>query len=235
MAGDIGDHFRDVRDTRRKRKRISDQQSPSGTAAASRGRHHQRKTSLNNRSFSINTRRSLDHNQPARPKADPRPRCYDWLPQKQGVHFARNRSSFSDYTSVNVKLDNGMWVQGIGSTHLDIMKGPDDSHGVDSIVLQDVLHLPNAICNGISMAMFDKGTVSYSPIFGCRDQKGVMVWRLDEYCGLHKLALLGDPQGESPLQDTARRRTVDIRQSLSLVLSDADVERIREAIMSNSA
>lgn len=233
MAGDIGEHHHDVRETRRKRKRINDQRSPS-TAAVSQGRQHRRNASLNDRSFSINTRRPHDHNRPA-PRADPRPRCYDWLPQKHGVHFARNRSSFSEYTSVNVKLDNGMWAQGIGTVHLDILKGPDASDGVDNIVLRGVLHLPNAICNGISMALFDKATVSYQPIFGCRDRNGRMVWFLTDHCGLDKLALLGNPQGESPLQDIAHRGDVDMRKSLNLLLTDADVERVKETMTVKTA
>ncbi|GAB7356333.1 hypothetical protein MBLNU459_g7126t1 [Dothideomycetes sp. NU459] len=229
MAGDIGDHFRDVRETRRKRKRISDQHSPSG-AAPSRGRQHQRKTSLNNRAFSINTRQRPDHLRSAPPAADPRPRCYDWMVQKHGVHFARNRASFAEYTRVDVQLDNGMWVQGVGSVHLDILKGADADDGVDSIVLSDVLHVPNAICNGISMAMFDRSTVSFSPIFGCRDRAGNLVWMVNDFCGLHKLALLGHPRGESPLQAAAHRGHIELPGSLNLLLSERDMDCIKEAL-----
>ncbi|KAL1303297.1 hypothetical protein AAFC00_006703 [Neodothiora populina] len=192
------------RDTIKKRKRISDQHLPQPT------RQHQRKTSLNDRTFSINTRRRLDFafppsaaaaaavagddgptmslSSPAQvpttitateddngntfipllsiPKPEPSSqpqqdtsKCYDWLLQQKGIHYTRNATWFTTYTPLNISLSSGLWCQGIGTVTLSPLlqqlpnTGSHHGNNNSQIILRDVLHLPKAPCNGISLPL----------------------------------------------------------------------------------
>ncbi|PWY95529.1 hypothetical protein BO94DRAFT_619949 [Aspergillus sclerotioniger CBS 115572] len=84
----------------------------------------------------------------------PQPRCFDWvlLPTNSNTHIAKNRSSFITYRRAPCKIANQR-VLGIGTVQLRVQRAPDDPR-TNTLVLHDVLHMPNARCNGISVAKY---------------------------------------------------------------------------------
>lgn len=249
-------HSHSVRDTIKKRKRASDGLSNSPpTTHATLQRQHVRKSSLNNRSFSINTRRSLDFVRPV----DLGARCYDWLVLPKGVHFARNKSWFNDaeYTGINVSVTGAagqsLWVQGIGTVKLDIRTSvAAATHTADAttalalgnprpmepgfvtLTLRNVLHVPKAFCNAMSMPMIHEALAMTTNLSGDAAADIGANWMTTPFMGLTKLCLLGDAVGESPLRDMLDddddASTSANLLDLSLCLSDADVQRINAVV-----
>ncbi|RAK99115.1 uncharacterized protein BO80DRAFT_503642, partial [Aspergillus ibericus CBS 121593] len=90
------------------------------------------------------------------PKSQPpkSSRCFDWLllPTNSNTHIAKNRSSFSAYRRAPCKIANQR-VLGIGTVQLRVQRAPDDPR-TNVLVLHDVLHMPGARCNGISVAKY---------------------------------------------------------------------------------
>ncbi|RAH49068.1 uncharacterized protein BO95DRAFT_479707 [Aspergillus brunneoviolaceus CBS 621.78] len=95
------------------------------------------------------TRRARKH-QPAPTSA----RCWDWLllPASSNTHFAKNRASFETYRRAPCKIANQR-VLGVGTVQLRVRRAPNDPR-TTTLVLRDVLHMPHARCNGISVAKF---------------------------------------------------------------------------------
>lgn len=215
------DYHHSPRDTikKRKRNRVSDQHVPQPT------RQHQRKTSLENRSFSINTRRSLDFVRPAELEQ----RCYDWIVQTKGVHYSRNKAWFSTYSPVNIQLENGLWCQGVGLVHLDvrIQQSPGGEGGFRTVVLNDVLHLPKAVCNGFSLAVSSNYVACEA---GLKDSNRGSVLLLDALRGLNKLSLLGSPNGESPLAEMLEDELPSRLLDLGHCLTDSDILHIKDIV-----
>ncbi|GKZ24010.1 hypothetical protein AbraIFM66951_010263 [Aspergillus brasiliensis] len=81
-------------------------------------------------------------------------RCFTWLllPAQSNTHIAKNRSSFSSYRRAPCKIANQR-VLGVGTVQLRVQRAPDDPR-TNTLVLHDVLHMPNARCNGISVAKY---------------------------------------------------------------------------------
>ncbi|GKZ34342.1 hypothetical protein AbraIFM66950_004572 [Aspergillus brasiliensis] len=81
-------------------------------------------------------------------------RCFTWLllPAHSNTHIAKNRSSFSSYRRAPCKIANQR-VLGVGTVQLRVQRAPDDPR-TNTLVLHDVLHMPNAKCNGISVAKY---------------------------------------------------------------------------------
>ncbi|PWY85399.1 hypothetical protein BO83DRAFT_433345 [Aspergillus eucalypticola CBS 122712] len=81
-------------------------------------------------------------------------RCFTWLllPRQSNTHIAKNRSSFSSYRRAPCKIANQR-VLGVGTVQLRVQRAPDDPR-TNTLVLHDVLHMPNARCNGISVAKY---------------------------------------------------------------------------------
>ncbi|KAF1352059.1 hypothetical protein BDV97DRAFT_138252 [Delphinella strobiligena] len=218
-------HPHTVRDTIEKRKRISDHHLSSSQIPATQSRQHARKSSLDNRTFSINTRRSLDFVRPT----DLETRCYDWVIQKRGVHYARNKSWFAQYTAVNIQLNNGLWCQGYGTVRLDVRKSEEE--GFQTLVLHDVLHLPKAVCNGFSLALF--GHLQPTPQ-GLADPNSASTLLVKNFRGLSKLALLGHLVGESPLEEMVEDDMPGNLLDLSVSLNQVDVQKIKDIVSQES-
>ncbi|GAQ33405.1 hypothetical protein AtubIFM56815_003264 [Aspergillus tubingensis] len=81
-------------------------------------------------------------------------RCFTWLllPRQSNTHIAKNRSSFSSYRRAPCKIANQR-VLGVGTVQLRVQRAPDDPR-TNTLVLHDVLHMPNARCNGISVSKY---------------------------------------------------------------------------------
>ncbi|KAI2899503.1 hypothetical protein CBS76997_2368 [Aspergillus niger] len=91
---------------------------------------------------------------PSSPSPSKSNRCFTWLllPPASNTHIAKNRSSFSSYRRAPCKIANQR-VLGVGTVQLRVQRAPDDPR-TNTLVLHDVLHMPNAKCNGISVAKY---------------------------------------------------------------------------------
>ncbi|RAH58677.1 hypothetical protein BO85DRAFT_448688 [Aspergillus piperis CBS 112811] len=91
---------------------------------------------------------------PSSSKSSNSNRCFTWLllPRQSNTHIAKNRSSFSSYRRAPCKIANQR-VLGVGTVQLRVQRAPDDPR-TNTLVLHDVLHMPNAKCNGISVAKY---------------------------------------------------------------------------------
>ncbi|KAL3447998.1 hypothetical protein BJX65DRAFT_89201 [Aspergillus insuetus] len=82
-------------------------------------------------------------------------RCFTWLLTPSGtMHWAKNRSSFRTYSRAPTKIA-GTRVLGVGTVELKVRRGPSpDEDRMNTLVLSDVLHVPNARCNGICLGRY---------------------------------------------------------------------------------
>ncbi|KAL3461456.1 hypothetical protein BJX64DRAFT_289254 [Aspergillus heterothallicus] len=82
-------------------------------------------------------------------------RCWTWLLIPSGnMHWAKNRASFSSYRRAPSKV-GGTRVLGIGTVELKVRRGPSpDDDRMNMLVLQDVLHMPQARCNGLCLERY---------------------------------------------------------------------------------
>jgi hypothetical protein len=139
----------------------------------------------------------------------PRRRCWDWMIVSGTSHYAKNRSSFKEYSRVGQTVSNFViggetYVAGIGTVELNVRTSPKKGSPSRSLVLENVLHIPNAVCNGFSITKYHTthgGTTSLGPVFQGTDEQGSALWYGQSFRGLQKLALAGNPQGESYLDD----------------------------------
>lgn len=137
-----------------------------------------------------------------------RRRCWDWMVVAGDCHYAKNRSAFKTYRRVRDAAGTlfanapRSRVIGIGTVELVVKRSPTDP-STNVLVLENVLHIPDAICNGFC-AMLNGGYESW-------DRGGVTQFFEDayltrpmfyatEFCGLTRLVLAGNPQGESVLE-----------------------------------
>lgn len=118
-------------------------------------------------------------------------------------HYARDRAAFTTYKPVqNGPVEvGGLKVVGVGRVELQVPRSPNDPR-TNTLVLENVLHEPNAICNGISMwnlnVAWDAFTEQvYDPV--TREP----VWYGERCCRLWRLVLAGEPRGVSNMREGA--------------------------------
>ncbi|RAL09837.1 uncharacterized protein BO97DRAFT_472140 [Aspergillus homomorphus CBS 101889] len=106
------------------------------------------------------------HHQEGKP---PTNRCWDWLllPATSNTHFAKNRASFETYRRAPCKIANQR-VLGVGTVQLRVRRAPNDAR-TTTLVLHDVLHMPDARCNGVSVAKY---TGDLSAEYGVGGRRG---------------------------------------------------------------
>ncbi|BCS23895.1 uncharacterized protein APUU_40339S [Aspergillus puulaauensis] len=154
-------------------------------------------------------------------------RCWDWILVPGNMHYAKNRSSFRTYRRAPGKINKNR-VLGVGTVELKVQRAPDDQRP-NTLVLEDVLHLPNAVCNGLCVGKYREGNpgdgMEVAGGEGCRCQvwregdgdshgegegeneqehghgHGEALWYGEEYHGCSRVVLWGDPQGSSGLGD----------------------------------
>ncbi|MCJ1386735.1 hypothetical protein MMC17_009861 [Xylographa soralifera] len=148
----------------------------------------------------------------------PRRRCYDWMIVSGDCHYAKNRSSFTDYRPIQMTAQ-GLRVIGIGTVRLQVWRSPgaSDTH---TLLLENVLHTPDAMCNGFR-SQFLGGSESWSAdgVQGLDGPTGQPSWYGVHFCGLCRLALAGNPRGESVLEERKRDGVVFL---LSMYLRDEE-------------
>lgn len=132
-------------------------------------------------------------------------RCWDWMLVNGTSHYAKNRSMFSSYCRAPCQIGLTR-VLGVGSVNLETVRGPDDPRPY-TLQLENVLHIPEAVCNGISLDKLERECGFDLDVMeeeegrlSCK-QTGESVFYGTTYCGIQRLVLAGDPQGESYLRD----------------------------------
>ncbi|KAF7971396.1 hypothetical protein HWV62_21234 [Athelia sp. TMB] len=174
----------------------------------------------------------------------------DWMAVSGEVHYARNRSSFSEYTPISAIASNivpglpSMRVIGIGTVRLQVLKrkGSDDAN---EIVLKGVMHIPTAVCNGFhamnymresgnGLTLADDCWQGFSVARDGSHQREPVWYAEDvglfDIGGLGRLKLAGIPQGESPVAGSPD--TQDAAFSLSIILTEEErrvVDSLKEA------
>ncbi|KAL3440740.1 hypothetical protein BJX65DRAFT_314473 [Aspergillus insuetus] len=136
-------------------------------------------------------------------------RCYDWMLVGGNTHYAMNRSSFKTYCRIGCKINNVFsgvehFVAGIGDVELSVHSSPNAGAPARTITLKNVLHLPRAISNGMSTLVWMKDVgevVGKVTLDSASDRYGQPWWYGKPFIGLSKLALAGNPQGESYLTE----------------------------------
>ncbi|KAA8649626.1 hypothetical protein EYZ11_002658 [Aspergillus tanneri] len=141
----------------------------------------------------------------------PRRRCWDWMIVSGTCHYAKNRSSFKEYRRVGQKVPNGLfkdgpetYIAGVGTVELNVRTNPKKGSRTRTLVLENVLHVPDAICNGFCFAKYHAthgGMASLDSVWKGTDKQGSPLWYGQPFRGLEKLVLAGNPQGESYLDD----------------------------------
>lgn len=176
--GEIGEHHRDIRNNRKaqknRRKKVRNQQKK-----------------LKDQKDGLQKEKE-NQTQPRR--------CRDWIILTYGVQYAKNRSSFKTYRHIpKVTLKSGGVAVGKGKVELEVLRSPGSSES-HTLVLKDVLHIPEALCNGITIPEGTR-TTTFRPVMQGFDEEGRPYWYGHDFRGLSKLALAGNDEGESPLQD----------------------------------
>jgi hypothetical protein len=158
----------------------------------------------------------------------PRRRCWDWMIVSGNCHYAKNRSSFQVYRRVGQTVHNctggDTYIAGVGTVELYVRASPKRRSPTRKLVLDNVLHIPSALCNGFSINTYHfthGGTTRCSPFFQGTDRQGSALWYGQPFRGLEKLVLAGNPQGESYLDDGPKL--------LSMTLGKTELDEILSA------
>ncbi|KAL4794874.1 hypothetical protein BDV19DRAFT_364075 [Aspergillus venezuelensis] len=131
--------------------------------------------------------------------------CTDWMIVSGNVHYARDRASFTQYTPVNTTIKNNifsphdeMQVAGIGTVSLLVPRGVNDSR-THLLVLEGVLHIPEAICNGFNPLLVGSSMSCHAEYWEGADRRGEPMWFGLPFVGMGRLVLAGGDGGESDL------------------------------------
>ncbi len=133
--------------------------------------------------------------------------CNDWLLVCGDAHYAQDQLLFSSYKSV----ENHATVKGIGNVELLVAVYDDSKKNSSLIVLQNVLYIPSAKCNGIRISL--NSWRMQNGLFNVLDEAGAIIFSgSDNGKGLLRLHLY-DHNG------TAQNVAID---SASLYLPEED-------------
>ncbi|KAF4226030.1 hypothetical protein CNMCM8980_006005 [Aspergillus fumigatiaffinis] len=135
--------------------------------------------------------------------------CYDWMIVSGNCHYARDRASFTHYRAMprRTLIKNNIFnphdeleVAGVGTVELRVCRTVRDG-GASShvLVLEDVLHIPEAVCNGFNPLLYGSSMSCNMEYWEGADRRGEPVWFAVPYAGGTRLVLAGSPRGESEL------------------------------------
>ncbi|KAL4998334.1 hypothetical protein BDV10DRAFT_185374 [Aspergillus recurvatus] len=121
--------------------------------------------------------------------------CYDWIINSGTTHYARDRYVFTTYRPVNRLVDNPgrpkIFVAGIGTVELRV-KIPGSTRILPrsrTLVLDNVLHLPHAVCNGFSARVYHKIHGGDMGKDGGADAEGLPLWCSEKFGDVSRLVL----------------------------------------------
>ncbi|RDW72679.1 uncharacterized protein DSM5745_07851 [Aspergillus mulundensis] len=131
--------------------------------------------------------------------------CRDWMIVSGNVHYARDQASFvpSTYTPVHTPIKSNIFnpldemvVAGIGTVHLTVPRGVNDP-STHTIVLENVLHIPEALCNGFNPLLVGSSMSCLADRWEGCDRFGRGMWYGTRFCGLGRLVLAPGPDGQA--------------------------------------
>ncbi|KAE9364389.1 hypothetical protein N431DRAFT_431266 [Stipitochalara longipes BDJ] len=155
-----------------------------------------------------------------------RRRCWDWIVVGGDYHYAKNRSSFKEYHRIKAKIGLTR-VIGIGT--IEILVERNDSTPY-TLVLEDVLHTPSAICNGFNPSLTDcRQTWTASDTVEGKDASGQSLWHAQNFFGLPRLVIVNNPEGDSMIEKAKAKRKLPF--SLSLVVNQEERDKIEDQNM----
>ncbi|KAA8643487.1 hypothetical protein EYZ11_011897 [Aspergillus tanneri] len=134
--------------------------------------------------------------------------CYDWMVVSGNCHYARDRAAFQTYrtTSQKLQLRNNIFnpheelhVAGVGTVQLTVCRRPGGAGDTRVIELKEVLHIPEAICNGFNPLLVGSSMSCHAEYWEGADGQGEPLWYSVPFAGGTRLALAGDPRGESEM------------------------------------
>lgn len=154
--------------------------------------------------------------------------CLDWMVVSGNCHYARDRSSFCTYRPIIlgpkpcITIRNNVFnpqeelqVAGVGTVELRVASrlrlnrdctvdhtiSGGNSSPTNVIVLQDVLHIPDAVCNGFNPLLLGNCSMScHADYWEGADHLGRPLWYSTPFAGGTRLVLAEEPQdGESEL------------------------------------
>ncbi|KAL4780901.1 hypothetical protein BJX76DRAFT_360422 [Aspergillus varians] len=165
------------------------------------------------------------------PKNPSSTKSHDWILVPGNMHYAKNRSTFRTYRRAPGKIGKNR-VLGVGSVELKVRRGPGpDEDRPNTLVLDDVLHLPNAVCNGLCVGKYQERNpgdgIEVCGGEGCRcrvrrgsegdnenerdrEGEGEALWYGEEYKGRSRVVLWGDRPGGSGVEDAPYRNPADL-------------------------
>lgn len=123
------------------------------------------------------------------------------------THYAKDLTSFTSYTPISATISHNVFsptdelqVTGVGAVALEVQRSPRslDTH---VITLQDVLHIPDALCNGFNPLLYGSSMSCHTDLWEGRDAKGTPLWYSLPFAGASRLALAQRRCGGSELVD----------------------------------
>ncbi|KIW92870.1 uncharacterized protein Z519_06719 [Cladophialophora bantiana CBS 173.52] len=148
--------------------------------------------------------------------------CYDWIfSTASNVHIAIDRAAFKTYVPfksyvLTVSDQRQVPVRGIGTVELKLRREPGSREN-HTIVLENVLHVPDWLCNVISDIYFVPAShyehtwTELGVNFFVRDKDIFKPWGYTEnFCGLDRLVLSKNHQGRSPMLEDPDREVFSV-------------------------
>ncbi|KAJ9604575.1 hypothetical protein H2200_010688 [Cladophialophora chaetospira] len=148
--------------------------------------------------------------------------CYDWIfSTASNVNIAIDRASFKTYIAfksyvLTVSGQRQVVVRGIGTVELKLKREPG-SRDKHTIILQNVLHVPDWICNVFSDVFFSPAShyqhtwTEFGVNFFKQDKDVLKPWGYTEnFCGLDRLVLSKNHHGRSPMLEDPEREVFSV-------------------------
>lgn len=168
-----------------------------------------------------------------------KPPTKDWMVVQGNAHYARDLSTFlpGSYTPTSQTLSHNIFdpsselhVAGIGTVRIPVQTGPAPTD-TNVLELHEVLHVPEAVCNGFNPLLYGSSMSCYEGFWEGRVPGGGErpEWVARGFAGGARLVLEG--RGE---EDGVGSEIIDSAWegggcgSLSLYVSREEVEGIRE-------
>ncbi|KAL4913084.1 hypothetical protein BDW62DRAFT_205888 [Aspergillus aurantiobrunneus] len=131
--------------------------------------------------------------------------CRDWMIVSGNCHYARDKASFTTYTPATATVKSNIFnpydeihVAGCGTVHLPVPRAPNDP-STHVLVLDGVLHIPEAICNGFNPLLVGSSMSCLRDYWEGADRCGQPMWFALPFAGLGRLVLGPGLDGESDL------------------------------------
>lgn len=157
--------------------------------------------------------------------------CWDWILTPGNTHYARDLTNFTSYRPLNppVRISNSpptsatstvgadadsdeLTVVGIGSVCLPVERGSflssDSGNGTTGVlVLNDVLHIPEALCNGFNPVVYGGWMRSEGGVVvGGSEGEGTGEWFARAFAGSFRVEMAGGRKGGSEVVDGGEYR-----------------------------